>query len=74
MTNQPKPNFKKTPGVAQRVAEERGESVGGAASSVGYMIRGENRTGPNTRLVRVLIICVGLVLGFGATEAEKDWD
>lgn len=42
-------------GVAQRVAEERGESVGGgggssSSSSVGYMIRGENKTGPCTRL------------------------
>jgi hypothetical protein len=35
------------PGVAQRVAEERGESLG---NSVGYMIRGENKTGPATRL------------------------
>lgn len=55
------PKQKIITGVAQRVAEERGESVGGGASSVGYMIRGENKTGANTRLV-----CVGRgSYGFG---------
>lgn len=37
-------------GVATRVAEERGEEVGAAGSSIGYMIRGENCTSPSTRL------------------------
>ena len=37
-------------GVANRVAEERGEDVGGMGSAIGYMIRGENRTTPSTRL------------------------
>jgi len=37
-------------GVASRVAEERGEVVGGSSSSLGYMIRGENKTSTATRL------------------------
>lgn len=35
-------------GVAQRVADERCEQVG---AGVGYQIRGENKVGPETRLV-----------------------
>ena len=34
--------------VAQRVAEERGQAVG---DEVGYIVRFENRLGPNTRLI-----------------------
>lgn len=51
MRTPPQHRHHRPPGVAQRVAEERGEGpVGSPSSSVGYMIRGENRTGPSTRL------------------------
>eukprot|EP01051_Picozoa_sp_SAG22_P003414 SAG22_NODE_165_length_16780_cov_57.761525_10_plen_714_part_00 len=38
-------------GVAERVAEERSESIGAGKCSVGYSIRGESRRGQDTRLL-----------------------
>ena len=57
-------------GVAARVAQERLEDVDKSPGTVGYAIRGERRTGPNTRLLFCTTGVVLRKLGSGDTDLE----